>query len=146
MPKIKYRFSKQCSDEEMEKLRSKLLDFNYNQIGEYEAKKYLFAYYDEHDDIIAGLYAYYKLAMFYIDLLWVNESFRLQKIGTKLLRKAEQCATKNKALYIRVNTATFQALNFYLKNGYQLFAKLPVKIPNKQDQFDNYLVKYLPSK
>jgi GNAT superfamily N-acetyltransferase len=146
MPKIKYRLIKQCSDEEMEKLRAKLMDFNYNQIGKYEAKKYLFAYYDECDDLIAGLYAYYKLGMFYIDMIWVSERFRLQKIGTELMRKAEQCAIKNKALYIRVDTVTFQALNFYLKNGFQPLAELPLKTPKKRNQTLYYLVKYLPAK
>ena len=102
----------------------------------------MFAYYDG-KKLIAGLYAYQDLGVFYIDLLWVDESYRYQGLGSKLLKMAEQCAAKNNALYIRLNSGLFQAPEFYLKNNYEQFAKLPLVTASKKKQYDYYFVKYL---
>ena len=100
-------------------------------------------YYDDTNNLIAGLYGYFFWGMFYIDLLWVDEKHRKQKLGSKLLMEVEKQAAEKKALYIRVNTATFQALDFYQKNSYEVFSKLPIKFADMVDQFDYYLVKHL---
>jgi len=60
-----------------------------------------------------------------------------------LLAKVEEYAAQKEALYVRTNTATFQALDFYLKNGYELFAKLPILVDGVKGQEDCYLIKYL---
>ena len=126
-------------------LRKQLKAYNISQTGDYQKKQVVFAYY-KNKKLIAGLYGYQSLGMFYIDLLWVTPDFQRQKLGTNLLSLAENFAAKNKALYIRVNTASFQALEFYLKNNYQLFAKFPLALDNKKrkkQEYDYYFVKYL---
>lgn len=116
---------------------------NETKIGSYEINTYLLAYHNAGNDLVAGLAAFCRLGAFHIELLWVNESLRRQKLGTKLLERAKECARKNGALYIKVNTATFQALDFYLNNGYQVFAKLPLSVTGGKNQYDYFLIKYL---
>lgn len=128
----------------VDQLSSKLRDYNLSQIGTYSKNEPLFiGYYADKEECIAGLYAYLSLGMFYIDLLWVDEFFRNQGLGTRLLNEAEAYALKREALYVRVNTGTFQAPNFYLNKGYEVFAQLPIKVEGRSDQFDYYLVKWL---
>jgi ribosomal protein S18 acetylase RimI-like enzyme len=125
-------------------LREKVIDYNISKTGTYGKQEPLFCgYFDDQDNLIAGCYGYFFWGMFYIDLLWVDEKYRHQKLGSKLLEKVEEHAIKQKALYIRVNTATFQALDFYLKNGYEIFAKLPISVKGHSDQNNYYLIKYL---
>jgi len=126
-----------------EELRNKLKAYNESKIGNYEINKYIFAYHNENNDLVAGLYAFCRTGSFHIELLWVDESLRGQKLGTKLLKQAEECARNNGAFYLKVNTASFQALDFYLKNGYEIFAKLPLLINGMDNQYDYFLVKYL---
>jgi hypothetical protein len=52
-------------------------------------------------------------------------------------------ARKNAVLYIRLNTGSFQAPDFYLKHHYHVFAKLPLVMNSKEQQYDYYLIKYL---
>lgn len=126
-----------------EALRNKLKAYTVSKIGNYEVNTYLFTYHNENNDLVAGLYAFCRMGAFHVDLLWVDESLRGKKLGTKLLEQAEECARDNGALYVNVNTATFQALDFYLKNGYEIFAKLPLLINGMDNQYDYFLVKYL---
>ncbi len=135
-------------DKLQNKLRNQLKAYNVSQIEDYQKKQVLFAYY-KNKKLIAGLYGYQSLGMFYIDLLWVDPNFQRQKLGSDLLNLAEKFAVKNKALYIRVNTASFQAPKFYLKNNYELFAKLPLALDSKKrkkQEYDYYFVKYLKIK
>lgn len=142
---FKYSFIKQCSPTHAicEELRSKLKGFNNSKIGNYEIDTYIFAYHDENNNLIGGLYAYERLGAFHIEFLWVDEAWRGQKLGTKLLREAEECARKNGDLYMDANTGTFQALDFYLKNDFQVFAKLPLLVTDMENQYNYFLVKYL---
>jgi hypothetical protein len=66
-------------------------------------------------------------------------------LRTKLLEEAERQAVLRNALYIRVNTATFQAPDFYLKKGFELFAKFPILAERHKDQYEYYFIKYLQS-
>lgn len=135
-------FTENCSTKASELLRNKLKNYNVSKIGAYDKQDYLFEYYQE-NELVAGLYAYFRLGVFCIDILWVAEALRQQNYGTKLLVEAEKVARELNALYIRVNTGTFQALDFYLNHHYEVFAKLPLLTKCDTLQYDYYLLKYL---
>lgn len=141
--KLRYVFNEQCQNDVVDALKKKLREYNASKIKDYNSRDYFFGYYDENDNLIAGLYACCRLGKFHIDYLWVDESFRKTGLGTKLLKQAEEIAIKNKVLYIRLNSGTFQAPDFYLKNGYQIFAKLPILTNGNEEHYDYYFVKYL---
>lgn len=125
-------------------IREKLKDFNVTQIGAYQKDDYCLAYYDNNiDELIAGLYAFQTMGRFYIDILWVSERYRNKGLGSKLLQAAAEEAKKNGNLYVRVNTGSFQAPEFYKKHGYEIIAKLPIKTEKSQDEYEYYFVKYL---
>lgn len=126
------------------KLSEKMRDYNIAQVGAYGKKEGLFfGCYGVNNELIAGLSAYFNWGGFYIDLLWVHEDYRHQKLGSKLLQEAQQQAILMRALYLRVNTATFQALDFYLKNNFEVFAKLPILVTGHKNQYDYFLIKNL---
>jgi len=122
-------------------LQKKLKNYNVSKIGKYKRKQIVFGYY-KGKQLIAGLYACNVYGILHIDLLWVDKPYRRNGLGSSLLKIAEAYAAKNKALYARVNTGSFQAPKFYLKNNYEQFAKLPLITTTKQKHYDYYFVKY----
>jgi ribosomal protein S18 acetylase RimI-like enzyme len=77
------------------------------------------------DTIIAGLVGMTYWGWLHIDILWVDESLRQQGLGRQLLQKAEEEALNRGCRYSHLETHTFQALGFYIKHGYQVYAELP---------------------
>ncbi len=78
----------------------------------------------ENDSIIAGLLGCIYWGCFHIDILWIDEERRKQGYGTELLKKAEEIAKENNCSFIHLDTLSFQAQEFYIKNGYSVFGEL----------------------
>lgn len=57
-------------------------------------------------------------------MLFVNEEYRKEGIGTFLIKKIEEYAKENNIIGIRVGTFDFQAKRFYEKLGYKLFGQI----------------------
>ncbi|MBR4725963.1 MAG: GNAT family N-acetyltransferase [Lachnospiraceae bacterium] len=55
-----------------------------------------------------------------LDILWVEETYRKQGIGTALLREAERVARKRGCHFITLGTFDFQARPFYEKYGFEV--------------------------
>ncbi len=75
-------------------------------------------------DIIGGITA--KTYWDYLDIqfLWVDESARGNGIATQLIELAETEAKRRGCKYSMLDTYEFQALGFYLKQGYTKFGQL----------------------
>jgi ribosomal protein S18 acetylase RimI-like enzyme len=58
-----------------------------------------------------------------ITMLWVEEPYRTQGIGRKLLRAAEVEAARQGCHYMQLETFSFQARGFYEKDGYVVFGE-----------------------
>jgi GNAT superfamily N-acetyltransferase len=54
----------------------------------------------------------------------VAEPFRLQKVGSKILLRAEEIARERQCIGSYLDTFTFQAKGFYERNGYTEFGRL----------------------
>jgi GNAT superfamily N-acetyltransferase len=54
----------------------------------------------------------------------LDEDIRKSGFGTKLLVEIEKIAIEKECDFIKVDTLSFQALDFYQKNGYQVFGSL----------------------
>lgn len=59
-----------------------------------------------------------------IDLLFVFSEFRKQGIGSRLLKHVEDLARQNGCVLAKLDTFDFQAKDFYLKHGYEIFGVL----------------------
>ena|SRR3990167_5002383 len=79
---------------------------------------------NESDKLAGGVFARFDLESLYIDLLWVDEKSQHQGYGTKLLKSAENEAHILGCRYSTVDTYSFQAKEFYLKNGYKQLGEI----------------------
>lgn len=80
---------------------------------------------DDAGYIIAGCIAemyFWKIA--YVDILWVAEAHRHQGLGRQLLTAVEDAARQEGCTLIHLDTFDFQARDFYLKLGYEVFGTL----------------------
>ncbi|MBN9654228.1 GNAT family N-acetyltransferase [Halobacillus sp. GSS1] len=59
-----------------------------------------------------------------IHTLMVDEELRGSGYGSKLLMEAERAASEKACDFIKVDTLSFQALDFYKKHGYREFGVL----------------------
>ena len=60
----------------------------------------------------------------HISLLGVDEAYQQLGVGSKLIRVMEEQARREKVTTITLTTKAYQALDFYLKLGYEIFGKL----------------------
>ena len=60
----------------------------------------------------------------YIDVLWVDEAYRGQGIGSALLAEVESVLKREGCNLVYLDTFDWQAKDFYLKQGYTVFGTL----------------------
>lgn len=90
---------------------------------------------NEANEIIGGVLGsvgYY--ADFKINILWTREDARGLGLGAKLLKEAEEQAKKIGAKIVLLDTFSFQAEGFYIKNGYEVFGRIE-DFPKKDQAF-----------
>ncbi len=77
------------------------------------------------DEVIAGICAdIYIWKILYISVFFVEEKYRHQGLGTILLNKVENEAKTMGATLVHLDTFDWQAKDFYLKHGYEVFGVL----------------------
>lgn len=74
--------------------------------------------------IAGGLIAKQTYESIYINLLAVDEGYREQRIGSQLMQKIEDIARQREMIHLTLTTKSYQALEFYQKNGYEIFGSL----------------------
>ena len=75
-------------------------------------------------ELIGGLVGETGWRWLFVELLWVEERFRSQGVGTRLLHLAETEAVRRGALHAYLDTFDFQAKPFYERAGYLVFGTL----------------------
>lgn len=76
---------------------------------------------DETEEIIGGLTATGFWRHLHIDFLWVDPEVRGQRIAAQLMAKAEEYARSKGHRLMIVDTLSFQAPEFYRKQGFTEF-------------------------
>jgi len=80
---------------------------------------------DPNGDIRAGINSLlYCWKCLHIGALWVKEEYRQKGYGSVLLNEVEKIAKEKGCNLIQVDTFDFQAKDFYLKHGYEVFGVL----------------------
>jgi len=103
--------------------------FNDQQSGVVPSKTlHLFAYSPDRQ-IIGGLVGDISWGWLHVDILWVAESYRENGVGTSLMDQAEAEAIAMDVQQAYLETTDFQALDFYKKRGYHVFAQLENQPP-----------------
>jgi GNAT superfamily N-acetyltransferase len=77
------------------------------------------------DEIIAGLNAsIYRWKILFVDMFFVDPHYRGKDLGTTLLKHAEDEARAMGVTLSHLDTFDFQAKDFYIKQGYEVFGVL----------------------
>lgn len=110
------------TNDETNYVRNKLIEFNSQQVpnGIYEEINLCLR--NNKEEVIAGLISAVCWNWMEIDILWVDEDYRGQGYGKRLLENAEQIAKSKNCSFIKLNTFSFQAPEFYKKYGYTVIA------------------------
>jgi len=117
----------EASQEEMSFLWDKIIEFN-KVIGPmlsyppYEPYRIIIR--NNANEIVAGILTKIYLKCMYVELLWLNEELRGNRMGSKLLEEVEDYARENGCTFIHLDTFSFQAIDFYKKHGYMIFGTL----------------------
>ncbi len=79
---------------------------------------------DERGSTIGGLWGRSAYEWLFVELLFVPEELRGSRVGTELMRQAEEVARGRGCTGGWLDTFAFQALGFYQKLGYAVFGEL----------------------
>ena len=135
---------KNGNQEDSDYIIEKLVEYNLSKVPQVQEVAYVWLNkIVENDDkeVVGGILAkMYCWNVIYIDALWINENYRGFGLGEKLLFEIENIAKKEKCYLIHLDTFDFQAKNFYIKNGYEVFGVLD-NCPKDHKRF--FLKKYL---
>lgn len=93
--------------------------------------------------VVGGCLGFRRWGVMQVDFLWVAEAHRGQRIGSRLLRAAEDEAIAAGCTVATLDTFDFQARPFYERLGYRVWGTLD-ELPNGRVGY--YLRKALRSK
>lgn len=80
---------------------------------------------NDEGEIIAGINSrMYCWNCLYIDSLWVHMNYRKNGLGRMLINEVEKISKDKGCRLIHLDTFDFQAKDFYLKLGYEIFGVL----------------------
>jgi GNAT superfamily N-acetyltransferase len=106
-----------------QQLVRELTDFNARSTGISDQRDLALEMRDRKDGLQAGLTGWTWGSCAFIDLLWVRADQRRGGLGSRLLAAVEREAAARGCSRILVSSFTFQAPDFYKRNGYQEFAR-----------------------
>lgn len=116
-------FIKQIFNEQYEKT------FGSTLLEKLEARDYFFER-EENGNLIALLHAQQVLENIHIKALVVEPNYQKQGFGASLLAELEEKAMAEGVSSITLSTKSYQAKDFYLKQGYEIYAILE-DVPQK---------------
>ena len=89
----------------------------------------------DNDKLIGGAIGFIQYNWYFLDLLYIDEEYRGQDIGTNLIKQIEAFAKKENLTGVRMETWDFQSRGFYEKNGYAVYAEIKNCPPGTIDYF-----------
>lgn len=117
-----------CTDFDADFIGERLVEYNLQHVSRTQKADFISInkkITDENGTIIAGCIAeMYCWNIAYVDVLWVDERYRRSGLGTKLLAEIERTAMEENCSLIHLDTFDFQAKDFYVKHGYDVFGVL----------------------
>ena len=119
---------RESSSEESDLIVDRIVEYNLSKVPVKQEDTFLWinrVVEDTKGEIIAGILSkIYCWNCMYIDALWVKGQYRKDGLGTKLLKEVEKIAKDKNCKLIHLDTFDFQAKDFYVKHGYEIFGIL----------------------
>ena len=119
---------RESNEEESELIVDKIVEYNLSKVPIIQESSFIWinrVIADTYGDIIAGINSkMYCWNCLYIDVLWVKEEYRKEGLGSKILNEIEKVAKDKGCYLIHLDTFDFQAKDFYIKHGYDIFGIL----------------------
>lgn len=110
--------------EAVEQIRQALREFNQQRVGYRDDTSFAVFLRAAQSELKGGVLCYTLWQWLTIDWLWLDETVRGQGFGSRLLSLAEEEGRKRGCLHSYVETLSFQAPEFYQKQGYVIFGEL----------------------
>ncbi|CDZ77535.1 N-acetylglutamate synthase [Legionella massiliensis] len=104
-------------------LREGIVSFNVSHLHE-RANHFSIFVRNEQKEIIGGATVWQHSDAMYIDILWFAEQYRRKSLGSRVIEELFKQARAKNINNIFVDTFDFQALDFYLKKGFVVIARL----------------------
>jgi len=123
MSKIQYSIENTPDASDDKVIRNGIVDFNAQIIKEKSSHFSVFA--KDGAQIIGGALIWEHSDALYIDVLWCNEQYRKQGIGTKIITMIDDVAKNKRLPKIFVDTYEFQAQAFHEKHGFYCIGTIP---------------------
>ncbi|SET54887.1 Acetyltransferase (GNAT) family protein [Salinibacillus kushneri] len=108
-------------------IRKKLIEYNMDQLPDHLKKPkedISFLLKNDKDEIVGGITGTIYWDHLHVDFLWVDNRERSRGNGTKLLNKIEDFARTRGCNFMFLDTFSFQAPEFYQKNGFEVFGTI----------------------
>ena len=105
-------------------VRAQLTAFNRAWTADDQLQPLVILVRDAGERIVAGLVGGTYWGWLYTEILWVEEGLRGKGYGRSLLAAAEAEAAGRGCCNAHLDTMDFQALSFYQRQGYSIFAEL----------------------
>lgn len=80
-------------------------------------------------EIIGGLTGRTSFGLLFVERFFLPEKLRRNRLGSQVIALAEQEAKRRGCTRAALFTLTFQAPGFYLKQGYEIAAKIECDMP-----------------
>lgn len=100
-------------------------NYNQQQVGDDKFQRLCFALQTSDEEIVGGVLGEVYWNWLHVDLLWVKDELRGKGYGQRLMNLLEEEAIKLGAKNAYLDTFSFQAPEFYKRQGYQVFGELP---------------------
>ena len=115
-----------ATEEEAKLIDDNIVAFNKSKVSPSQAETIIRKNYviKDNSKVIAGITAIIYHQALYVDVLFVTPEYRGQDLGSQLLNKVENEAKAIGATLAHLATFDFQAKDFYLKHGYEIFGIL----------------------
>lgn len=126
IPNTPYQLYKN-TENAFEEIDRCLFEFNKRRVPPTQSPEVIDIHYivKRQEDIIAGIHAdVYIWNILHINVFFVDEQYRNKGLGSFLLKKVECDAERLGVKLAHLDTFEFQAKNFYLKAGYEIFGVL----------------------
>jgi len=108
----------------VQELVTELEAYNQSQLGNSNKKPITSIIRQPNGKLVGGIFAFLSYGWCTIELLWIDEQYRDNNLATKIMKQIEQFAINEGVTRFKVETGSFQALDFYKKQGFEVYAEL----------------------